>query len=76
MNSALVTFICISLYEFEFVVRVIKFNQLENFRKSIKRNYSSLFAHDGENSSEIETLFGHMALNFAEEILIILKIVR
>ena len=76
MDCPLVAFVSISFDQLKLVLTVIELDQLENLSKISERYEAALLTEDVEDPHEIETLLLDVAVDPAQQILVVLDVVK
>jgi hypothetical protein len=76
MDRSLVAFVSISFDQLKLVLTVIELDQLENLSKISERYEATLLTEDVKDPHEIKTLLLDVAVDPAQQILVVLDVVR
>lgn len=75
MHSPLVAFVSISFDQLKLVLTVAELDQLKNLAEISKRYEATLLAEDVKDPHEIETLLLDVAVDPAQQVLVVLNVV-
>lgn len=76
MDGALVALVGIPLDQLELVIRVGKLYEVQDLAKVLESDESSLLTKDVEDTHQIKALLLHMAVDLAQQVLVVMEIVR
>lgn len=76
MDSALVALVGVPLNQLELVVGMGKLDEVQDLAQVLECDESSLLAEDVEDAHQIKALLFDMAVDLAQEVLVVMEVVR